>query len=68
MPLGINRTDLDSSHTNYRKGTPVTLPKNFGNPVNTATKNFGNAVTLPVVYGSPVTTPHDFGNDIIAGN
>lgn len=66
--LGLNRTDLNSTHNNYRKGIPVTLPHSFGTVVNTATKNFGNAVTLPVVYGNPVTTPHDFGNDIIAGN
>lgn len=66
--LGMNRTDLNSTHNNYRKGIPVSIPHSFGTPVNLATKSFGTPVTLPVVDGSPVTTPHDFGNDIQAGN
>ena len=68
MPEGLNRTDLNSTHTNYRLGIPVTLPHSFGTAVNLATKNFGNPVTLPVTYGNPVTLPHDFGNDIQSGN
>jgi hypothetical protein len=38
MPRGLNRSG------DFRKGTPI----------NTATHNFGN----------PVTLPHDFGNDM----
>lgn len=64
---GLNRTDLNTSHVNYRLGDPVTLPKSFGTAVNTATKNFGNPVTLPLA-GNAVTLPKSFGNTIQPGN
>lgn len=69
MPHGINRTDLNVSHVNYRKGIPVTTPKDFGAPV-TLPKNFGSAVTLPIANGNAVTTPKNFGNqeDTSIGN
>lgn len=69
MPHGLNRTDLNVSHVNYRKGDPVTLPKVFGTVVSLP-KNFGSAVTLPLTVGNAVTTPKNFGNqeDLAAGN
>jgi hypothetical protein len=71
MPLGINRTDLNTSGTNYRNGTPInTATHNFGNPVNTATKNFGNPIPSSGTETNTVTLPHEFGNKInlAAGN
>lgn len=70
MPFGLNRTDLNVDHVNYRKGIPVTEPKSFGTAINLATKNFGNPVTLPVAYGNAVTLPKNFGNqeNLAAGN
>lgn len=66
MPRGLNRTDLNSTGTSYRDGTPVTTPHEFGNPITTP-HNFGNTVDWtpdPAHFGNPVTLPHDFGNDI----
>ena len=48
MPLGLNRTG------DFRNGTPI----------NTATHNFGNPVTLPHDFGNDVTTPVNFGNTV----
>jgi len=70
MPLGLNRTDLNTTGTSYRNGSPVTLPKSFGNPV-TLPKNFGNPVELPKDFGNPVNwatpDPTHFGNLIGGG-
>ena len=65
MPRGLNRTNLNSTGTSYRNGTPVTLPITFGNPV-TLPHDFGN--DAPFTFGNPVTLPHDFGNDIGSGS
>jgi len=66
MPRGLNRTDLNTTDTNYLHGNPVVEPVNFGQPV-TLPKNFGNSVTLPKNFGNPVTwvpSPAHFGNII----
>jgi hypothetical protein len=44
MPLGLNRTDLNSTGTSYRNGTPI----------NTATHNFGNPIEEPHDFGNPI--------------
>lgn len=50
MPLGLNRRDLNATGINYRLGTPVTLPKNFGNI-------FPKLGTITAVsYANPVLT------------
>lgn len=70
MPRGLNRTDLNTTGVTYKDGTPVTVPKNFGTPIDTTTHNFGNPVTLPKDFGNPVTwapNSNHFGN-IIGGN
>jgi len=64
MPRGLNRTDLNTTDTNYLHGNPVVEPVNFGQPV-TLPKNFGNSVTLPKNFGNPATwapSPAHFGN------
>jgi hypothetical protein len=58
MPRGLNRSG------DFRNGSPITLPLTFGTPVNTATHNFGNPVTLPQNFGNAVTLPKNFGNII----
>jgi hypothetical protein len=65
MPLGINRTDLNSTGKSYKNGSPITLPHAFG-----------TSVELPVDFGNPIPstgtnenavnwepTPEHFGND-----
>lgn len=67
MPLGLDRTDLNSTGTSYRGGTPVnTETIDFGNPVTTPV-NFGNAIPSNgknenVVNWAP--SPSHFGNII----
>jgi hypothetical protein len=51
MPRGANRTG------NFSHGNPVTLPKNFGTPIDTTTHEFGN-----VIDSAP--SPENFGNDV----
>jgi hypothetical protein len=66
MPRGLNRTDLNTTGTNYLHGNSVVEPVIFGQPV-TLPKNFGNSVTLPKNFGNPVTwapSPAHFGNII----
>lgn len=65
MPRGLNRSG------DFRNGTPITLPHEFGNPVDLTTKDFGNKVTWspdPAHFGNPVTwptpDPAHFGNPI----
>jgi hypothetical protein len=73
MPLGVNRTDLNSSGTNYRKGTPInTATHNFGNPITTP-HDFGNDIPSDGKEQNTVTwtpSPAHFGNQInlAAGN
>jgi len=63
MPRGLNRSG------DFRNGTPITLPHNFGNPV-TLPHDFGNDVTwtpTPTQFGNPVdwvVSPAHFGNVI----
>ena len=60
MPLGLNRSG------DFRNGSPVTLPHDFGNDVTTPV-DFGNDVTTPVNFGNAVTwlpNPAHFGNII----
>src|ERR1700675_77571 len=71
MPLGLVRTDLNKTGTSFRKGNPVTLPKNFGNPVTwaPASSHFGNPVPASdaTFDSNPVTwapSPAHFGNTI----
>jgi len=71
MPEGIVRTDLNKTGTSYEDGSPVTLPKNFGNIVNwtPSPAHFGNPVpaTDPTFNSNPVTwlpNPAHFGNII----
>jgi hypothetical protein len=59
MPLGLNRIG------DFRDGSPLTLPHNFGDTV-TLPKNFGNPA-IPATFGSPVTLPKNFGNIIGGG-
>jgi hypothetical protein len=69
MPLGLNRTDLNSSGTSYKNGTPVTTPHNFGNPV-TEPVDFGNDIPSDGKEQNKVTwvpSPAHFGN-IIGGS
>ena len=54
MPLGLNRTDLNTTGINYLHGFKITLPHNFGNLV--TWKPF------PAYFGNPVLLPLDFGN------
>jgi hypothetical protein len=66
MPDSVVRTDLNTTGTSYKNGTPVTLPKNFGTAV-TLPKNFGNPVpaTSATFDSNPVTwqpDPAHFGN------
>lgn len=63
MPLGLNRTDLNTTGTSYRNGTPITEPHEFGTPI-TEPHDFGNDVTLPHDFGNDVTLPKNFGNVI----
>lgn len=66
MPLGLNRSG------DFRNGTPVTEPHEFGNPVDWETADgnpahFGNPVTLPKIFGNVVNwlpNPAHFGNKI----
>jgi hypothetical protein len=63
MPRGLNRSG------DFRNGTPITLPHEFGNPI-TEPKNFGNVVDWtpdPAHFGNPVTwtpDPAHFGNPV----
>ena len=66
MPRGLNRTNLNTTGTSYRNGSPVTLPINFGTAL-IIPHDFGNDVTWspdPSHFGSAVTIPHVFGNVI----
>ena len=62
MPDGLVRTG------DFRQGSPITLPHNFGNKVNWQVPDpakFGNPVNTPVNFGNPVTwtpSPAHFGN------
>ena len=64
MPDGLVRTG------DFRQGSPITLPHDFGNDVTWQVPNpehFGNPVNEPVNFGNPVTwqpTPSHFGNVI----
>lgn len=65
MPRGLNRSG------DFRNGTPITLPHEFGTPVDLTTKDFGNEVNWtpdPAYFGNPVTwttpTPDHFGNPV----
>lgn len=65
MPKGLVRTDLNSTGTTYKNGTPITEPHEFGTPV-TLPKSFGTAVTLPKNFGNVVNwtpSPDHFGNN-----
>jgi hypothetical protein len=64
MPRGLNRSG------DFRNGTPITLPHEFGNPITTP-HDFGNDVTWtpnPTHFGNAVTwstpDPTHFGNSI----
>jgi len=72
MPLGMDRTDLNTSGINYRLGNPVTLPKNFGTVITNLTPE-GNPIPASGTEQNVVTwtpSPAHFGNDInlAAGN
>lgn len=65
MSRGLNRNG------DFRKGTPVTLPHNFGNIVDwtPSPARFGNPATgdSPAQFGNPVTwapSPAHFGNQV----
>ncbi len=61
MPLGLNRSG------GYLRGFPITLPHNFGTPINLSTHNFGNPVNIPLADGNLVTwipSPAHFGNPV----
>lgn len=63
MPLGLNRSG-DS-----RKGTPITLPHEFGNPITTP-HDFGNDIPSDGKEQNKVTwspDPAHFGNTITDG-
>src|SRR5271157_5452633 len=67
MPRGLDRTDLNSTGTSYRRGTPVSAPVIFGTPV-TLPKTFGNR--MPFDAGNHVSwtpRPAHFGNLISDG-
>lgn len=69
MPEGLVRTDLNKTGTDYRKGTPVVLPHEYGNVV-IEPKSFGNPVPPvdPSFNSNPVTWPPSsdhFGNNIV---
>ena len=69
MPIGLNRTNLNTTGITYKDGFPVTLPLVFGTPV-TLPVDFGNVVTTPISYGNVVTwapSASHFGN-IIGGS
>lgn len=62
MPLGLNRTDANSSGTSFKNGTPVTLPLNVGNPAPPA--SFGNPIPSSGTEQNTVTwlpSPSHFG-------
>ena len=66
MPKGVVRTDLNTTGTSYKDGTPVTLPHTFGTPV-TLPHTFGNVepVADQTLAKNAVTwqpTPTHFGN------
>ena len=75
MPEGLVRKDLNTTGIDYRNGTPVTLPHDFGNDVTwlPSPAHFGNTVTWvpsPAHFGNPMTwvpSPAHFGN-LINGN
>ena len=54
MPLGVNRTDLNTTGITYKDGFPITLPHNFGNDVDWLTPD-------PAHFGNPI--PSD-GNNV----
>ncbi len=67
MPLGLNRTDLNTTGIDYLHGSPVTLPHQFGNTVNWVVNpaHFGNVVLLPLNLGNQVNwapSPAHYGN------
>ena len=62
MPEGLVRKDLNTTGIDYRNGTPVTLPHDFGNDV--------TWLPSPAHFGNPMTwvpSPAHFGN-LINGN
>jgi hypothetical protein len=67
-PRGLNRTDLNSTGTSYRNGTPIDLTThNFGNVIdwNPSPSHFGNEP--PFDAGNQVDwspSPEQFGNQI----
>jgi len=70
MPLGLNRTDLNTTGTSYRNGTPVTLPHDFGNDI-TEPHDFGNDIPSDgknVNTVNWVPSPAHFGNIIGGGS
>jgi len=69
MPLGLNRTDLNTTGINYLHGFPINLSTHvWGNVVNwiPSPSYFGNIVLLPLNFGNLVTwatpNPSHFGN------
>lgn len=70
MPLGLNRTDLNSTGNSYANGSPITLPHNFGNPVTAVPVNNGNPIPTSGTEQNQVTwtlSPSHFGNIIGGG-
>ncbi len=72
MPCGLVRKNLNITGVSFRNGSPVTLPHDFGNPVNWQTPDpthFGNPVPPldPSFNSNPVNwaiNPSHFGNII----
>jgi hypothetical protein len=69
MPCGLVRKDLNLTGVSFRNGSPITLPHDFGNPVNWTPNpaHFGNPVppTDPSFNSNPVNwivNPAHFGN------
>lgn len=69
MPLGINRTDLNTTGITYKDGFPITLPHDFGNPVDWLTPDpthFGNPIPSDGkninTVDWPTPNPAHFGN------
>lgn len=70
MPLGLNRTDLNSTGVSFRNGTPVTEPLDFGNDV-MLPHNFGNPIPSSGTNQNIVNwlpSPSYFGNEIGGGS
>jgi hypothetical protein len=68
MPLGLDRVG------DYRNGSPITLPHDFGNDVDWQTPDpteFGNPIPSDGTNENLVTwipTPNHFGNPVILIN